>query len=155
MRIHRPRLDLDSVAPGAQDAVGALDGFVDGLGLERPLLDLVRLRSSQVNGCQLCLAMHARDAREAGVPQRKLDVLSAWREAPGFTERERAALAWTEAVTLVSSGQVPDAAFEAARAHFDEAELAALTLAVVAINGWNRLAIAFRMAGSAEPAGVA
>ena len=151
----RPRIDLDTVAPGAEDAVGTLDTFVARLDLERPLLELVRLRASQLNGCHLCLAMHARDARTAGVPQRKLDVVAAWREAPGFTERERAALAWAEAVTLVSSGQVPDAVYEAARQQLDEQELAALTLAVVAINSWNRLAISLRMVPSPELAGVA
>jgi len=150
MHTLQPRIDLEAVAPGARDAVRALDTYVQSRGLERALLELVRLRASQLNGCQLCLVMHAHDARQAGVPQRALDALSAWREAPWYTDRERAALAWTEAVTLVAEGQVPDEVYDEARSQFTEAELAALTLAVCAINTWNRLAIGFRMQPSGE-----
>lgn len=145
MRPIRPRIDLDAAAPGGEDALGTLDAWVAQRAIERPLLELVRLRASQLNGCQLCLAMHARDARAAGVPQRRLDALPAWREAPWYSARERAALAWTEAVTLVADGRVPDDVHEAARAELDEEELATLTFAIVAINAWNRLAIATRM----------
>lgn len=143
-----PRVDLDVAAPGAEDALGALDAYVAALPLEPALLELVRLRASQINGCHVCLAMHARDARARGEAQLRLDALAAWREAPWYTARERAALAWTEAVTRVADGQVPEGVYEVARREFDAAALAGLTLAVVAINGWNRLAIALRMRSS-------
>ena len=144
------RIDLDVAGPGAEDAVGALDSWVAARRIERSLLELVRLRASQINGCQLCLAMHARDARTAGVSQRKLDQLIAWREASGFSDRERAALGWTEAVTLVAESRVPDAVYAEAAAEFGAEELATLTMAIVAVNSWNRLAIALRMQ-SGEP----
>jgi AhpD family alkylhydroperoxidase len=112
--------------------------------IEAPLRELVKMRASQINGCAYCLDMHSKDARAAGETEQRLYVLPAWEEAPFYTERERAALAWTEAVTLVADGHVPDEVFERARAQFSEEELVDLTLVIVTINGWNRLAISFR-----------
>ncbi|HEY7545396.1 MAG TPA: carboxymuconolactone decarboxylase family protein, partial [Blastocatellia bacterium] len=120
--------------------------------LERSLLDLIYFRVSQINGCAYCLDMHSKDLRAAGETEQRLYLLNAWRESPFYTERERAALAWAEAVTLITEGHVPDEVFKQARAQFSEEELANLTLAVVAINGWNRLNIAFRtVPGSYQP----
>jgi AhpD family alkylhydroperoxidase len=113
-------------------------------GLERSLLELVRLRASQINHCAYCIDMHTKDARAQGETEQRLYLVSAWREAPFYSDRERAALEWTEAVTNVGDTQVPDNVFERVRQHFDEAELVALTFAVVAINSWNRLAVSFR-----------
>lgn len=147
-----PRIDVDEVAPEANRALSALDAYVARTALEPPLLELVRLRASQINGCAYCVDMHTKDARAAGETEQRLYTVSVWRETPFFTERERAALAWTEAVTLVADGQVPEAVYEEARRHFDEAELVALTVAVIAINAWNRLAISVRMVpGTYEP----
>jgi AhpD family alkylhydroperoxidase len=113
-------------------------------GLERSLLELVRLRASQINHCAYCIDMHTKDARAQGETEQRLYLVSAWREAPLYSDRERAALEWTEAVTNVGETAVPDSVFERVRQHFDEAELVALTFAVVAINSWNRLAVSFR-----------
>jgi AhpD family alkylhydroperoxidase len=121
-------------------------------GLETNLLDLVRLRASQINGCAYCIDMHSKDLRAEGESEQRLYLLDAWREAPFDSDRERAALAWTEAVTLVADGHVPDEVYDEVRRHFTDDELARLTLAVVAINGWNRFAIAFRApAGHHQP----
>jgi AhpD family alkylhydroperoxidase len=131
----------------------ALESYLSDCGLERALLDLVRLRASQINGCAFCIDMHWKDLRAAGESEQRLYELNAWRETPFYTDRERAALAWTEAVTLITEGHVPDEVYAQARAQFSEAELANLTLAVVAINGWNRLAISFRtVPGTYQPA---
>jgi AhpD family alkylhydroperoxidase len=132
-----------------------LEGFVrKSSKLEPALIELVKTRASQLNGCAFCIDMHTKDARAAGETEQRLYGLNAWRETPFYTERERAALAWTEAVTLVSVGQVPDAVYEEAKAHFSEEELVNLTMAIVTINGWNRLAIAFRaVPGEYQPAG--
>jgi AhpD family alkylhydroperoxidase len=138
------RLDPMKVSPSAYRALAGLQGYVDQSGLDRSLLDLVKIRASQINGCAFCLAMHTRDARRAGESEDRLHLLNAWHEAPCYTDRERAALAWTEAVTLVSETHIPDAVFEEAKKHFTETELVNLTMAVIAINGWNRMAIAFR-----------
>jgi AhpD family alkylhydroperoxidase len=124
--------------------MSALEMYSKESSIEAPLRELVKMRASQINGCAYCLDMHSKDARAAGETEQRLYVLSAWEEAPFYTDRERAALAWTEAVTLVADGHVPDEVFERARAQFSEQELVDLTLAVVAINGWNRLAISFR-----------
>src|SRR5919198_2756433 len=105
------------------------------------LLELVKMRASQINGCAFCLDMHSKDARARGESEQRLYLLNAWREAPFYTERERAALAWTEAVTLITDGHVPDDVYDEVRAHFSEKELADLTLAVATINAWNRLSI--------------
>lgn len=122
----------------------AVERYVRECGLERRLLELVKLRASQINGCAYCVDMHTKDARANGETEQRLYAVVVWREAPFFTERERAALAWTEAVTLVSVDHVPDDVYDLARQHFTEKELVDLTLAIVAINSWNRLAIAFR-----------
>lgn len=147
-----PRIDVAKVSPDAYRALFGLETFVRKSGLERLLLELVKLRASQINGCAYCLDMHSKDARAAGETEQRLYGLSAWREAPYYSDRERAALAWTEVVTLVARDQAPDAAFAEARAQFSEKELVDLTMAIVAINGWNRLAIAFRaVPGSYQP----
>ncbi len=140
----KPRIEYVKVAKSGYEAMRALENYVRQSGLEPSLLDLVKLRASQVNGCAYCIDMHTKDARARGETDQRLSALSGWREAPCFTPRERAALAWTEAVTKVADGHVPDQVFLLAREHFDEKELVNLTLAVVAINGWNRLAISFR-----------
>lgn len=140
-----PRIDYRNTIPKeALHALYALEQSIRKGGLETSLLELVRMRASQVNGCAYCLDMHSKDARAEGETEQRLYGLSAWREAPYYTDRERAALAWTESVTLVSRDQVPDDVYERTRRQFSEAELANLTMAVVAINGWNRIAIAFR-----------
>src|SRR5579883_2861934 len=139
-----PRIDLAKAAPGARAAMYGLEKYVRKSGLETKLLELVRMRASQINGCAYCLDMHSKDARAEGETEQRLYALNAWRETPFYTDRERAALEWTEAVTLVSRDQVPDDVYERVRKQFSEAELVMLTLAVVAINGWNRLAISFR-----------
>jgi AhpD family alkylhydroperoxidase len=138
------RLDANKVAPDAYKAMAGLQSYVDGCGLEKSLLELVKIRASQINGCAFCLVMHTHDARKFGETDDRMHLLNAWEEAPGFSDRERAALAWTEAVTLVSEGHVPDRVYNLARRQFSEKELVDLNYAVMAINAWNRLAIAFR-----------
>ncbi len=140
----RPRLSYSQVAPLGFEAMRALERYVDTCGLEPALLELVRLRASQINGCAYCIDIHTRTARAAGESEQRLYALSAWRETPFYTERERAALSWTEAVTCVEDAHVPDEVYAAARAYFGEKELVDLTLASVSVNGWNRLAIGFR-----------
>ena len=133
-------------SPGVAKALLNLQGFVNKSGLEHSLLELVKMRASQINGCAYCIDMHTKDARAAGETEQRLYLLDAWREASHlYNERERAALVWTEAVTNVRDGHVPDEAYEEVRAHFTEAELVNLTLAVTSINSWNRLNIAFRV----------
>jgi AhpD family alkylhydroperoxidase len=130
----------------------SLQKYVEECGLESSLLELVKTRASQINGCAFCIDMHTKDARANGETEQRLYALNAWRETPFYTDRERAALAWTEAVTLISEGHVPEDVFEQARAQFTDEELVNLTTAVVAINGWNRLSIAFRVpAGTYQP----
>jgi len=147
------RLHYIKAAPGVLDAMLYLHKYLGLSGIEENLLNLISLRASQINRCAYCLDMHWKDLRAVGETEQKLSLLNAWREAPGFTDRERAALAWTEAVTLITEGHVPDEVYNLARRQFSEAELANLTLAVVSINGWNRLNIAFRTeAGSYKPA---
>jgi AhpD family alkylhydroperoxidase len=131
-------------APGAYKAMAGLQGYVDQSGLERSLLELVKIRTSQINGCAFCLVMHTNEARKLGETDDRMHLLNAWREVPVFSERERAALAWVEAVTLVADGHVPDEVYETARKQFSEKELVDLTVAIVTINGWNRIAIATR-----------
>ena len=138
------RINYSKVAPEGIRALSGLETYVRGSGLEPGLLDLVKTRASQLNRCAYCIDMHTKDARVDGETEQRLYALSAWRETPFYTDRERAALAWTEAVTLVSHGSVPDALYEEARRHFSEKELVDLTLALIAINGWNRLSISFR-----------
>jgi AhpD family alkylhydroperoxidase len=140
----KARIDI-TANPGVAQAMMGLETYLrKSSGLEPALVELVKMRSSQINGCAYCLDMHSKDARARGETEQRLYCLPAWRETPFYTDRERAALAWTEAVTLITEGHVPDEVFEEARKHFSEAELANLTLAVVTINGWNRFAIAFR-----------
>ncbi len=134
------RIDYRRAAPGAVQAMRALQDYTQQSGLEASLLELVKLRASQINGCAYCLDMHSKEARGAGETEQRIYVLSAWRDAQFYTPRERAALAWTEAITLIAGG-VPDNLYESVRKEFDEKELADLTLAIVTINGWNRLAI--------------
>ena len=148
----QPRMEYQKVAPGVSQAMSQLQRYVSESGLEPILLELVKTRASQINGCAFCLDMHTKDARARGESEQRLYALSAWRETPFYTDRERAALAWTEAVTLVSETHVPDDVYEQAREQFSEEELANLTLAIVAINGWNRLAISFRtVPGTYQP----
>ncbi len=138
------RIKYSAVAPEGYHTVRGLENYVKQSGLEQSLLELVRLRASQINGCAYCIDMHTKDARAEGESEQRLYCLSAWRETPFYTDRERAALDWTEAVTLISKDQVPDEVYDHARAYFSEKELVDLTLAVIAINSWNRLAISFR-----------
>ena len=150
------RIDVTKIAPEAFRAMFGLERYVRDSGLEPSLLHLIKMRASQINGCAYCLDMHSKDARAAGETEQRLYVLNAWREAPFYTERERAALAWTEALTLISENHVPDEIYNEVRQHFSEKELADLSLAVVAINGWNRLSISFRAeAGTYQPSDVA
>jgi AhpD family alkylhydroperoxidase len=138
------RFNPFKAAPGAYKAMSALQTYVSGSEVETSIRHLVALRASQINGCAFCLAMHAREAREHGESDDRIHLLNAWREAGVFTPRERAALAWTEALTLVAEGHVPDVVYDEARAQFSEKELADLAMAVVVINGWNRIMVAFR-----------
>lgn len=148
----KPRMEYMKVAPGISQAMGGLQRAVHESGLEPSLLELVKTRASQINGCAYCLDMHTKDARAGGETEQRLYALSAWRETPFYTNRERAALAWTEAVTLISETHVPDEVYEQAREQFSEQELAYLTLAIIAINGWNRLAVSFRtVPGTYQP----
>lgn len=139
-----PRLDPFALAPRPMQAMLELESRIRAAGLEPGLLHLVKFRASQLNGCAYCLEMHSREARAEGEREERLYLLAAWRETPLYSPRERAALAWTEAVTRIAETAAPDADYEAARAQFADAELVALTLAITTINAWNRLAIAFR-----------
>ncbi|MBV8626800.1 MAG: carboxymuconolactone decarboxylase family protein [Paraburkholderia sp.] len=138
------RLDFYKASPEATKAMMALEERASGSGIEKPLAELVRLRASQLNGCAYCVDMHTTDARKGGETERRLAAVTVWRETPFFTERERAALEWTEAVTLVAQTHVPDHVWEAVKPHFTDREIADLTLLIVAINGWNRIAVSFR-----------
>ncbi len=151
----KPRLNPYQVAPEVMKAVLALESQVQASGLEPSLIDLVKTRASQINGCAFCIHMHTRDARARGETEERLYLLDAWRESPLYSERERAALAWTEAVTLISETHVPDAVYAEVRQHFAEDELVKLTLAVAAINTWNRFAISFRSIHPTRPAPIA
>jgi AhpD family alkylhydroperoxidase len=140
----KARMNLMNVNPGIIHAMLGLEKQVSKGGLDNKLLDLVRMRASQINGCAYCLDMHSKDARTAGETEQRLYGLNAWRETPYYSARERAALEWTEALTLVTEGHVPDDVYERIRQEFSEHELAHLSLAIVAINGWNRLNVAAR-----------
>src|SRR5262245_43769537 len=141
----QPRIDFTKVDPGAVKAMLGLEGYVRSSGLELSLLDLIKTRASQINGCAYCIDMHTKDARARGESEQRLYLLNAWRESPFYTERERAALEWTEAVTVITEGHVPDEVYENVRRQLSEQELVNLTMAVVAINGWNRLCVSFRV----------
>jgi len=138
------RLEYGRRSPAGYRAFLALNEFVENCGIEHTLLELIKIRASQLNGCAFCIDMHTIDARAAGESEQRIYLLDAWREAPFYSDRERAALAWTEAVTLVRETQVPDDVYLETLRHFTEEELVDLTWAVVTINGWNRMAIAFR-----------
>lgn len=138
------RTDYRKTAPEGIAALRGLESYVRHCGLPRKLIELIKLRASQINGCAHCLDMHSKDARAAGETEQRLYLLAGWREAPFYDERERAALEWTEALTRIADGGVADGLYDRARRQFSEKELVDLTLAVIAINGWNRLAVPFR-----------
>lgn len=140
----QPRIDFYTASPEAYKAMLTFETTVSKLGLEKSLLELVKLRSSQINGCAFCIDMHTADARKDGETERRLYAVTAWREAPFFTGRERAALAWTEALTRLSDTHAPDADYALLSEHFSPKEMVDLTVAINAINGWNRLAVGFR-----------
>jgi AhpD family alkylhydroperoxidase len=151
----KPRLDFLANTPDVVRAMMGLHKPLFQSGLEKNLLELMFFRVSQINGCAFCLDMHSKDLRAAGETEQRLYLLEAWRESPFYSDRERAALAWAEAVTTLHNKEVPDDVYEQARAQFSEKELANLTLAVVAINGWNRFNIAFRTTPGTYEVGMA
>jgi AhpD family alkylhydroperoxidase len=140
----KPRMNYYQAAPETIKALVAVETQITASGLEQSLIELVKTRASQINGCAYCINMHTEDARKHGETEQRLYLLNAWRESPLYTDRERAALAWTEALTLVSETHAPDADYEAVRAQFTDAELVNLTTLIGAINAWNRIAIGFR-----------
>lgn len=147
------RYDAAKLSPLGYKALLDLEKYLDNCGLEAPLLHLLKFRVSQINSCAFCLDMHSKDLRAIGDTEQRLYVLDAWRESPFYSDRERAALAWAEAVTLVASTHVPDEVYEEARRQFSEKEISDLTLAVAAINSWNRIAISSRaLPGAYQPA---
>lgn len=147
-----PRLNYKEVAPEGYRTMLALGHYVKVCGLETPLLELIRIRASQMNGCAFCIDMHTQDARAGGETEQRIYALDAWRETPFYTERERAALAWTEAVTLIGESHMPEDLYKSVSQQFSPKELVDLTLAVISINGWNRLAVSFRtVPGSYKP----
>lgn len=148
------RINYSKTVPEAVEILSKLEAHVRNSGFEQGLIELVKLRASQINGCAYCIDMHTKDARLHGESEQRLYGITAWWETPFYTERERAALLWTEAVTKISEDHVPDEVYEQVREHFTEKELVNLTLAVIAINSWNRLAISFRTPpGSYQPGG--
>ena len=152
----KTRIDFTRISMQSLKPLFALGAQVEASGLEHSLLELVKMRSSQLNGCAYCLDMHTKDARAAGETEQRIYTLDAWRETPFFTDRERAALEWTEAVTLVSDTRVPDDVYERVKKQFKEEELVALTFAVIVINGWNRLNVSFKPhVGDYKPRAVA
>lgn len=140
----KERIDYAALVPESLKAMLELEKFVNHSGLEHSLYELIKTRASQINKCGYCLDMHTKEARKAGETEQRLYALNAWRETPFFTERERAALEWTETLTLIAEKEVSDSLYEATRQHFNEKEMVALTMAIIAINGWNRLAVSFR-----------
>jgi AhpD family alkylhydroperoxidase len=140
----KPRMNFYQAAPEAMKTLTTLESQIASSGLEQSLIELVKTRASQINGCAFCINMHTQDARKRGETEQRLYLLNAWREAPLYTDRERAALAWTEAVTLISETHAPDDVYNEVRAHFSETETVNLTMLIASINSWNRLAIAFR-----------
>ena len=147
----KPRLNYSKVLPEGMQFMNALDHYSQNCGLELGLLDLIKLRASQINGCAYCIDMHSKDARAGGETEQRLYNLSVWRETPYYTDRERAALDFTEAVTLIANGRVSDEVYEEARRHFSEEELVKLMLAIVTINAWNRFTIFGDVPGSYQP----
>jgi AhpD family alkylhydroperoxidase len=151
--IMEERIHYSKVSPGAYHALLGLEKYIHECGLEEPLLHLIKLRSSQINGCAYCLDMHWKDLRALGETEQRMYSLDAWEESPYYTDRERAALAWTEAVTRVAESHVPDEVYDRVKSQFSEKELADLTVAIATINAWNRLAIAGRTTpGTYQPA---
>ena len=140
----KPRVEMHKAAPEAYQAMRTLSAYTSACGLEARLLELVKTRASQINGCAFCIHMHTRDARKLGETEDRLHLLAAWREVPLYDARERAALAWTEALTLLTDGHAPDAVYDEVRAQFSEEEIAKLSLAIATINAWNRLAVGMR-----------
>jgi len=140
----KPRMNFFQAAPDTIKALTALEAQIQASGLEKSLIELVKTRASQINGCAYCINMHTQDARKLGETEQRLYLLNAWRESPLYTDRERAALAWTEAVTLIAETHAPDDLYEDVRARFSEAETVNLTMLIGAINAWNRVAISFR-----------
>jgi AhpD family alkylhydroperoxidase len=140
----KTRMNFYQAAPETIKALTALETLLQDSGLEQSLIELVKTRASQINGCAFCINMHTQDARKHGETEQRLYLLNAWREAPLYTDRERAALAWTEAVTLISETHAPDDIYSEVRTHFSETETVNLTMLIGTINAWNRLAIAFR-----------
>ena len=148
----KPRIDFLRVSPRAVQAMLGLQNYVNNSGLEHSLLELVKMRTSQINHCAYCLDMHSKDMRAAGETEQRIYLLNAWRDAPFYSDRERAALEWTEALTLVSETEAPDSSYAIVRAQFSEEEIVNLSLAIVAINGWNRLCVGLRAeAGTYQP----
>jgi AhpD family alkylhydroperoxidase len=146
------RLNYFKAAPGGLNIMREFEKYLHECGLEQSLIELVKMRSSQINGCAYCIDMHSKDARAAGETEQRLYGLSAWRETPFYTDRARAALEWTEKLTLISTNGVPDDLYEQTLQHFSEQELVNLTLVITTINTWNRLAISFRSEpGSYQP----
>lgn len=141
----KPRLNYYTVAPGALKALLGVEDYLRSSGLDEKLQDLIKLRVSQINGCAYCIDMHWKDLRALGETEQRLYGLDAWEESPYYSERERAALEWAEAVTCIGDGHVPDEVFGRVHQQFNDKELADLTLAVTAINSWNRVSIAFRV----------
>jgi AhpD family alkylhydroperoxidase len=148
-----PRIQLSKFAQPALKSLLDIEKYIKSSGLEEKLIHLIKMRASQINGCAYCIDMHSKDARALGETEQRLYELNAWRETPFYTDRERAALAWTEALTLIAETHAPDSAFEEVRKHFNEKEIVDLTHAISAINSWNRLAIAMRsVPGEYQPA---
>jgi AhpD family alkylhydroperoxidase len=148
----KARLEFTAAPPGAMEAMRTMEKYIRTCGIEPKLLELIKIRASQINGCSYCIDMHTKDARAHGETEQRIYALNAWRETPFFTDKERAALAWTESVTLVSETRVPDDVYELMRKYYDEKELINITMAVVTINSWNRLAISFRsVPGTYQP----
>ncbi|MCM4169239.1 Alkyl hydroperoxide reductase AhpD [Arenibacter antarcticus] len=146
------RINYQAKATEALKGMMELEKYVADSNLERPLYELIKIRASQVNGCAYCIDMHSKDARKAGETEQRIYALSAWKETPFYTGRERAALNWTEALTLIPENEVSDELYDSVCEHFNEMELVALTMGIIAINGWNRLAIGFRTApGTYQP----
>jgi AhpD family alkylhydroperoxidase len=138
------RLDYGKLVPDTLSALLALEGYTNKTALEKPLLELVRILASQINGCAYCVDMHTADAKKAGESDRRLHAIAVWQESPFFTDRERAALAWTEAVTLLPETHAPDTIYQEVLKHFSDKEIIELTMAIITINSWNRLAVSFR-----------
>jgi AhpD family alkylhydroperoxidase len=146
----KPRMNFYQAAPDTIKALNALETHIQSTGLEKSLIELVKIRASQINGCAFCINMHTEDARKRGETEQRIYLLNAWRESPLYTERERAALAWTESVTLITETHAPDDVYAQVRAQFSEEETVNLTMLIATINAWNRLAIGFRLQHPAD-----